>query len=314
MLDRAFAYFGGKIVPLSEAKVSVVTHAFNYGTGCFEGIRGYWNGDDRQVYLFRAPEHFDRLRNSAKILRMEFPETTEQLCDLACQLIMLGEFREDCYIRPVVYKKDEKVGVRLHNLEAGLTMFAVPFGPYVDVDTGIRCGVSSWRRVDDNIAPARAKLTGIYVNSALAKTEAEENGFDEAIMLTDDGHVAEGSAENIFLVRRGQLITPPVSDNILEGITRDTVMQLAREDLGILVIERSIDRSELYIADEIFLCGTGAQISPVIEVDRRAVGKGMVGVITRQLQDIYFSVVRGKHAGYRQWCQPALRQDVPSKA
>ena len=309
-MTEAYAYFEGKIVPLNEAKVSVVTHAFNYGTGCFEGIRGYWNAEEQQVYVFRAAEHFERLRNSAKILRMEIPETTEELCQIACRLIELDGFREDCYVRPLVYKKDEAIGVRLHRLSPALTMFVVPFGPYVDIEAGIRCGVSSWRRSDDNIAPARAKITGIYVNSALAKTEAEENGFDEAIMLTAEGHVAEGSAENIFIVRNGELITPPVTDNILEGITRDTIIQLARAELNVTVRERSIDRSELYVAGEVFLCGTGAQISPVIEVDRRPVGQGGVGKLTRQLQEVYFAVVRGRHQRYRSWCLPALRQNA----
>jgi branched-chain amino acid aminotransferase len=304
MTDQAFAYFEGQIVPLAEAKVSVVTHAFNYGTGCFEGIRGYWNAEEEQVYLFRLAEHFERLRNSAKILRMTIKESTEELCRLACELVRRGGFREDCYVRPIVYLKDEKVGVRLNGLTSAITMFVVPFGPYIDVDAGTRCVVSSWRRVDDNVAPARAKVTGIYINSALAKSEAEESGYDEAIMLTHDGHVSEGSAENIFLVRHGALVTPPASDNILEGITRSTVMQLAQDVLQVSVIERSIDRSELYVADEVFLCGTGAQVSPVVEIDRRAVGSGRVGDLTKRLQRAYFDVVRGRDVRYRQWCSP----------
>ena len=306
MSAEAFAYFEGNIVPLAQAKVSVVTHAFNYGTGCFEGIRGYWNEEDEQIYLFRVAEHFDRLRNSAKILRMDLAESTERLCDLACELTRLDGYREDCYVRPIVYKKDEKVGVRLNGLATGFTMFVVPFGPYVDVEHGIRCGVSSWRRVDDNVAPARAKITGIYVNSAFAKTEAEENGFDEAIMLTEDGHVSEGSAENIFLVRSGKLITPPLSDNILEGVTRATVIELAEKELRVPLVERSIDRSELYVADEVFLCGTGAQVSPVVEIDRRPVGNGRIGDLSARLQRLYFDVVRGRVARYRHWCRPAL--------
>jgi branched-chain amino acid aminotransferase len=305
MTDQAFAYFEGAIVPLAEAKVSVVTHAFNYGTGCFEGIRGYWNAEEEQVYLFRLKEHFDRLRNSAKILGMTVTESTEELCGLAAELVRRDGFREDCYVRPIVYLRDEKVGVRLHGLTSALTMFVVPFGPYIDVDSGIRCMVSSWRRVDDNVAPARAKVTGIYINSALAKSEAEENGYDEAIMLTHDGHVSEGSAENIFLLRHGTLVTPPASDNILEGITRDTVMALAKDVLHVPVVERSIDRSELYVADEVFLCGTGAQVSPVVAVDRRPIGTGHVGALTTRLQRAYFDVVRGRDPRYRQWCTPA---------
>ncbi len=311
MSTQSFAYFEGRIVPLEEAKVSVVTHAFNYGTGCFEGIRGYWNEDEQEVFVFRLAEHFERLRDSAKILRMDISESTQELCDIARELVHRSGFQEDCYLRPIVYKKDEKVGVRLNGLSAGLTIFVVPFGAYVDVDNGIRCAVSSWRRMDDNMAPARGKVTGIYVNSALAKTEAEENGFDEAIMLTHDGHVSEGSAENIFLVRHGKLITPSVSENILEGITRATVIELARREMGVETVERTVDRSELYVADEVFLVGTGAQISPVIEIDRRPVGKGQIGSVTKQLQSLYFDAVRGKLLRYRHWCTAASPAVAP---
>lgn len=304
MESPRFAYFQGKIVPLSEAKISVVTHAFNYGTGCFEGIRGYWNADAEQIYLFRMAEHFERLRASAKMLRCDVPVSTSQLCDISCELVRLGAFREDVYVRPIVYKSDEVVGVRLHDLASDVVLFVVPFGPYLAVDAGIRCCVSSWRRMDDNMAPARGKITGIYVNSAFAKTEAIDNGYDEAIVLTHDGHVAEGSAENLFLVRNGSLVTPALSDNILEGITRSTVIDLARGHLGIEVVERQVDRSELYVADEVFLCGTGAQISPVVEIDRRAVGDGRVGPVTSELQRLYFDIVRGRDASYARWCQP----------
>lgn len=304
MESPRFAYFQGKIVPLSEAKVSVVTHAFNYGTGCFEGIRGYWNADSEQIYLFRMPEHFERLRSSAKMLRSELPLSTQGLCDISCELVRLGQFREDVYVRPIVYKSAEVVGVRLHDLASEVVLFVVPFGPYLEVDAGIRCCVSSWRRMDDNMAPARGKITGIYVNSAFAKTEAIDNGYDEAIVLTHDGHVAEGSAENLFLVRNGRLVTPALSDNILEGITRSTVIDLARDRLGLEVVERQVDRSELYVADEVFLCGTGAQISPVIEIDRRVVGDGRVGAVTSKVQRLYFDIVRGRDPRYASWCQP----------
>jgi len=302
---RLFAYFQGSIVPLSEARISVLTHAFNYGTGCFEGIRGYWNEEAEQIYMFRMPEHFDRLRASAKILRSEIVPDNTQLSDIATELVHRGGFREDVYVRPVVYKSSEVVGVRLHNLASDIVLYVVPFGPYLDVDAGIRCCVSSWRRIDDNMAPARGKLTGIYINSALAKTEAIENGYDEAIVLTQEGHVAEGSAENIFLVRHGKLMTPSLSENILEGITRATVMELAVQELHMEVVERQIDRSELYIADEVLLCGTGAQISPVVEIDRRTVGDGRIGEVTRQLQKLYFDIVRGRDPRYTAWCRPA---------
>jgi branched-chain amino acid aminotransferase len=308
MEPQLFAYFHGKIVPLAEAKISVVTHAFNYGTGCFEGIRGYWNAEDEQIYLFRMPEHFDRLRSSAKLLRSELRLTTEELCDISVELVRRGGFREDVYVRPLVYKSSEVVGVRLHDLESDVVLFVVPFGPYLEVDAGIRCCVSTWRRMDDNMAPARGKITGIYINSALAKTEAIDNGYDEAIVLDQDGHVTEGSDENIFLVRHGKLITPALSENILEGITRATILDLATEHLRMPIVERQVDRSELYVADEVFLCGTGAQISPVVEVDRRVIGNGRVGPVTARLQELYFAIVRGRDPRYGSWCRAAYPQ------
>ena len=207
-------------------------------------------------------------------------------------------------MRPVAYKDAQTIGVRLHGLPDGFIITSEPVGNYVDI-TGLRCGVSSWRRVDDNAIPARAKICGSYVNSALAKSEALQNGFDEAIMLTHEGHVSEGSAENIFLVMNGELVTPSATENILLGITRDTIIPLATRELGRITRERQVDRTELYVADEIFLCGTGAQIAPVISVDHRPVGNGKVGPISSTLQKLYFDVVRGRMPEYRdQWCTP----------
>jgi branched-chain amino acid aminotransferase len=257
-----FAFFGGKVVPIGEAKVSIMTHALNYGTGVFEGIRGYWNSEKREVFVFKLSEHYDRFQKSCRILKIEVPYTTKDLCDLTIDLLRREGYKEDCYVRPLAYKASEGIGVKLHGLKDGFAVFAVPFGKYIDKEEGARAAVSSWRRVDDNAAPARAKITGIYVNSALSKTEAVERGFDEAIVLTDAGHVSEGSAENIFLVRDGKLITPAATENILEGITRTTVMEIAKAKLRTDTIERQIDRSELYIADEVFFCGTGCQIAP----------------------------------------------------
>jgi branched-chain amino acid aminotransferase len=237
-------------------------------------------------------------------LKLKIPLSLDELCETSIELIRRNNFRQDVYLRPFAFKSSEEIGVRLHNLKDSFAIYVTPFGNYVEVDGGIRCMVSSWRRIDDNVAPARAKITGIYVNSALAKTEAMENGFDEAIMLTQDGHVCEGSAENIFLLRDGKVVTPPTTDNILEGLTRLGMIELLRKELDMEVAERSIDRSELYIADEIFLCGTGAQISPVIEVDRRPVGDGQVGPVVGQLQKLYFDIVRGRNNKYRNWLTP----------
>jgi branched-chain amino acid aminotransferase len=302
--ESAWAYFNGQFVPIGEAKISVLTHAFNYGTGVFEGIRAYWNAAHEQLYVLHLRDHYERLLRSCRIMRIEIPHSVEQLSEITLETLRRCGYHEDAYIRPIAYKSSPLIGVRLHDLDDALTVFAVPFGTYIDVDRGISCCVSSWRRTDDNAIPARSKITGAYVNAAVAKTEAQLNGYDEAIVLTQDGHVSEGSAENLFLVKGGKLITPPVTDNILEGIVRRSLMEMARDELGVEVLERSVDRTELYIADEIFLCGTGAQISPVTEIDRRPIGDGQVGPLTARLSRIYFSAVRGDVPKYRQWLTP----------
>ncbi|HUP27855.1 MAG TPA: branched-chain amino acid transaminase [Chloroflexia bacterium] len=301
-------YFEGKVVPLSEAKIGILTHAFSYGTGCFEGIRAYYNEDHGQVYLFRVNEHYERLRNSAGVLMMQLRHRPEELAEITRSLIEKSGLFEDVYIRPMAYKADEIIGVRLHNLRDELYITVQPFGNYIDTDRALKVGVSSWKRVDDNMIPARAKITGAYVNSAFAKSEAQMNGFDEAIMLGSEGHVSEGSAENLFMLRGGVAYTPPVTENILEGITRATIITLMREEMGIPVVERPIDRTELYICDELILCGTGAQIAPVGSVDHRPIGNGGIGEVGRALQELYFNVVRGKVAKYRHWCAPVHPQ------
>jgi branched-chain amino acid aminotransferase len=307
-----YAYFNKQIMPISEAKLGIMTHALHYGTACFEGIRGNWNAEKGQIYLFRVREHYERLRRSCHIMRIGFPYDIDELVEITLEIVRKSGRQEDVYIRPLAYKSSQLVGVRMHNVEDDILIFVTPFGPYLDLDKGARCCVSSWRRVDDNMIPARAKVTGIYVNSALAKTEAFENGYDEAIFLNHDGHVAEGSGENIFLVMSGKLVTPPSSDNILMGITRDSAITLAREELGIETVERSIDRSELYIADECFMTGTAAHLTPVVEVDHRAIGNGKVGQITKKLQTMYFDVIRGNNPKYSHWSSPAYKQPVGS--
>ncbi|MGQ9628777.1 MAG: branched-chain amino acid transaminase [bacterium] len=299
-----YAYFQGKIVPFGEAKISIRTHAFNYGTGVFEGIRGYWNGDERQLYVFHMDAHYKRLLNSCKVLMSDIKMGVEELGRITLELLRKEHYEEDVYIRPIVYKSGLQLGPRLHDIESDLCIYTMPLGDYIDTEKGVRVKVSSWRRIDDNMISARAKVTGVYVNSALARTEANLAGVDEAIVLTADGHVSEGSAENIFIVRDGMVITPPVSDNILEGITRNTLIQIMRDELGIETIERSIDRSELYIADEVFFCGTGAQVSPVIEIDNRPVGNGEPGPFTKRLAELYFSIVKARVEKYRSWCTP----------
>jgi branched-chain amino acid aminotransferase len=303
-MPTPYAYLRKQFVPLAEAKIGVMTHAFNYGTGCFEGIRGNWNGGQEKTYLFRLRDHFRRLRKNCHILLIDLPQTEDELCDIAVKLVGMCGYSEDIYLRPLAYKSSEAIGVRMHDLEDDLLMYVAPFGPYLDIEKGIRCLTSSWRRVDDMSIPVRAKVTGLYVNSALAKTEAHESGFDEAIMLNQNGHVSEGSGENIFIVEGGRLITPPPSDNILLGITRDTVIHLAREELGIETVERSIDRSELYMADECFMTGTAAHVTSVLDIDRRSVGNGRVGEVTARLQKLYFDVIRCENEKYGHWCTP----------
>ena len=312
-MPKPMAYFQQRFIPLEDAKVSVMTHAFLYGTACFEGIRGNRNEDDGLIYLFRLREHYQRLRLSSRILRIDLRPTDDELCDVTVELVARAGFEEDVYIRPIAYKSEETLGPRMHDVADDFLIFVTPFGPYLDPDAGIRCSTSTWRRVDDLGIPARAKVNGLYVNSALAKTEAQENGFDEAIMLDDRGHVSEGSGENIFLVREGKLVTPPPSDNILEGITRSAVITLARDELGIETIERSIDRSELYVADECFMTGTAAHVSAVVETDRRPVGDGKTGDVTRRLQQLYFDVIRGKNEKYAHWVTPVRLQTAPEQ-
>ncbi len=280
-----------------------MTHAFNYGTAVFEGIRGNWNPEDQTIYLFRMREHFERLAQSAKILMLDMRDSVDRLCELAVEIVERSGYEEDIYLRPMVYKSTEALGVRLHNLESDTLIFVTPFPAYLPEMA--RCHTSTWRRVDDTGIPPRAKVTGIYVNSALAKTEANLNGFDEAIMLNQDGHVSEGSGENIFMIRHGKLISPTPADNVLEGITAKTVVQLAQEELGMELVERAIDRTELYVADEVFMTGTAAHLTPVVEVDRRPVGDGTPGPVCRRLSALFFDVIRGKNAKYRDWCTPA---------
>ncbi len=314
-MPTSYAYFQKRIVPLEEARIPVMTHAFLYGTGVFEGVRGNWSEERGEILLFRLREHFERLRLSGKIIGIGLEPSTDELVDICEQVVAKCGFREDVYLRPIAYKSGEVIGPRLHDVEDDYLLFVLPFGNYLDLDAGIRCQTSTWRRVPDTSIPARAKVTGLYVNSALAKTEAMQNGFDEAIMLNDDGHVSEGSGENIVIVRHGRLITPERSDNVLEGITLESVFELAKEELGLEVIERTIDRSELYVADECFMTGTAAHLSPVIEVDRRKVGTGGVGPITAQLQTLFFDCIRGRNQKYAHWLtavKPAV--EAPAQA
>ena len=301
--ENHHAFFQGRIVPIGEARVSIMTSALNYGTAIFEGIRAYWNADEDQLYVFRLREHFERLLHNCQILFIQLPYGLDRLCELALELLRREGYRTDSYVRPLAYKSAEEVGVRLNEMASDLSMFAVPFGEHMDRPRGARLMVTSWRRIPDNSTPARGKIAGAYVNSALAKTDATLKGFDDALMLAADGQVSEASAANLFIAREGRLITPPVTADILEGITRATLIRVAR-DLGIEVVEREMDRSELYVADDAFLVGTAVSVVPVIEVDNRPVGDGTPGRLATQLRETYLRIVRGQEPRYRDWCTP----------
>ncbi|TET17231.1 MAG: branched-chain amino acid transaminase [Dehalococcoidia bacterium] len=303
----SYAYFHKQFVPLSEAKIGIMTHCLHYGTAIFEGIRGNWNSQQKQIYLFRLKEHYQRLHNGCRLLKINLPYTIDELCQITVELVERCGFQENLYVRPLAYKSSESLGVRLHDLDDDFLVFAIPWGPYLDIDKA-RCVVSSWRRPDDNVIPPQAKITGLYINNALAKTEAISNGFDEAIMLTSEGYVSEGSGENIFLVIDGKLVTPASYNSILMGITRDTVIKLAQNELGIETIERQIDRSELYIAEECFFTGTAAHITPIGEIDHRKIGSGETGEITKRLQEIYFDVIQASNPKYLEWCTPVYKK------
>ena len=300
----SYAYFQKQFVPLEDARLNVMTNFMHYGTGVFEGIRGNWNSQQKQLFLFRLKEHYERMLNGCRILNIDLPYSIEELCKITIEMTVKCGFEEDIYVRPLAYKSSEALGVRLHDLECDFVVFAFPWGPYLDTDRA-RCCTSSWRF--PNEVP-RAKLTGLYVTNALAKTEAIDNGFHEAIMLTPDGYVAEGSGENLFLVIGNQLITPPGTDGILLGITRATVMELAEKELGIKTIERHIDRVELFSAAECFLTGTAAHITPVAEIDRRKVGDGEIGKLTARLQALYADVILNNNPKYSDWCLPVYNK------
>ncbi len=305
MTDKEYAFFEGKFVDIGDAKVSIKTHVVQYGTGVFEGIRGYWNEEEEEIYLFRLREHFLRMNDSMKIMRIEPKFSVDEMCDMAVELVKKNAPRTDVYVRPLAYKNSQLIGPGLHNNPSEFCMFAVPFGAYFKTgEEGLRVMVSSWRRIEDNAIPPRAKVTGAYANTALSKTDAVLYGFDDSIVLTEDGHISEGSAMNLFMVKNGELITTTVSDNILVGITLSSVIDFARGELGIETNRRKIDRTELYSADELFFCGTGAEVCAVIEVDKRPVGTGKIGPMCEQIKNLYRKITHGEIEKYHKWLTP----------
>ena len=317
---KTIVYFNGQYVPLAEAHVGILTHALHYGTGVFEGIRAHWDEAQQELFVMRSVEHYERWKQNCGFLRIVVPPSSEELSEISLELMRKNAFRTNVYVRPLAYKSAERIGVSYDDQDS-FALIVLPFGDYLPADRGLHAGVSSWRRIDDNAIPARGKICGAYVNSALASDEAHRCGFDDAIFLNDSGHVAEGAACNIFMVRKGKLITPPVSENILEGITRDAIMELAHQELGLDVVERPIDRSELYVCDELFFTGTAVGIAPVTQVDHRLVKDGSIGAISHELQRVYFNATRGHLQAYWHWLTPVYKssmkdehgQDVPAE-
>jgi branched-chain amino acid aminotransferase len=299
--------FQDRFVRLAEANVNILTHGLNYGTGVFEGIRGYY--ERGEMYLNRALEHYERWKKNCCILRIQVPASAEELCEITAELCRRNGFVSNVYVRPIAYKSSARIGVAADENDA-YAIVALPFGNYFEKQQGLKAGVVSWRRIDDTMIPGRAKICGAYVNSVLACDEARRNGHDEGIFLNQDGHVAEGATCNIFVLRKGTLITPPVTDNILEGITRASIMELAANELGMEVEQRSIDRTELYMCDEIFFAGTAVEVAPIVQVDHRSVGTGEIGPVTTKLRTLYADAVRGRMPAYRHWLWPAYRDSL----
>ncbi len=305
MMDT-LVYFNGRTVPLREAQVNILTHALHYGTGVFEGIRGYWSADAEDLFLVRCEDHYLRWKTNCRMLGIEPRQSAEELTELTAELVRLNGFRTDVYVRPLAYMSSPRIGVRPDG-KFDCAIIAVPFGVYIDSSRGLHAGIVSWRRLEDQALPARGKICGAYVNSVLATSEAHRHGYDEAILLNESGHVAEGATCNLFMVRHGKLITPPPSDNILEGITRACVIELARRELHMEVAERSIDRTELYSCEEVFLTGTAVEIAPVTRIDHIPVGFGQIGPVTAHLRELYGQAVRGRILDYHTWLHPCYQ-------
>jgi branched-chain amino acid aminotransferase len=306
---NVIVYFNGQYMPLRDAHLGILTHALHYGTGVFEGIRAYWNEAEQELFVMRPRDHFVRWKQNGGILRIDVPLSADQLCDITLELARRNGFRSDFYIRPLAYKCAQRIGVAMDDEDA-FFIVALPFGEYLHSDGGLHAGVSSWRRIDDNAIPARGKICGAYANSALACDEARRLGFDEAILLNETGHVTEGATCNLFMLRKGRLITPAVTENVLEGITRDSIMELAARELGLEIVERPIDRSELYVCDELFLTGTAVGLAPVTRVDHRPIAAGTIGVVTRSLRQLYADATHGCMPAYRKWLLPVYHSSA----
>lgn len=302
-MNESYVFYNGKIIDEGEVSISIRSKLVNYGLGCFEGIRAYWDEESQQLYGFRLKEHYERLLQSCKALYINIPYTVSELCAYTVELLKKNDFKTTVYIRPLAYKGAEVLNPTLLDEDNRLLIYCEPMGNFSG-KTEVRVSVTSWQRIRDNMLPPRTKATAAYLNSALASLEVLRNGYDEAIFLTDSGNVCEGPGENIFIVKKGKLITPPPSDNILEGITRETIMTLAGEELGMEVVERSISRTELYSAQEAFFSGTAMEVLSIVEVDRRIIGTGKQGEVCKSLKKLFFEITAGKNPKYMDYCTP----------
>jgi len=302
-MSNSYVFYDNKIMDEDNVNLSIRSKAFNYGLGCFEGIRAYFDEESEQLYAFRLKEHYDRFLNSCKVLYLNIPYNSEQLCNITIELLKKNNFKTTTYIRPVAYKGSNGLSPSLLDEDNRLAIYCTPMGKFAGKEE-MSVAITSWQRISGNALPARTKATAAYLNSALASLEVLQNGFDEAIFLTDKGYICEGPGENIFMVKNGKLITPPLSDDILEGITRDTVMRMAKEEFGIDTVERSISRAEIYGADEVFFSGTAMEVTPIIYIDRRVIGSGKTGPITQNIKDIYMTITKGKNLKYAEYCTP----------
>lgn len=302
-MDKSYVFYQGEIVDESEVSISIRCKAFNYGLACFEGIRAYWDEENEQLYGFRMKEHYERLLQSCKTLRIKLPYTADELVEATVKLLKKNNFKGTTYVRPIAYKGGTGLGPTLIDDDDRLLIYCLPLGSYTGKEE-LKVKVTSWQRINDNMLPPRTKATAAYLNSALASHEVVSKGYDEAIFLTNNGHVCEGPGENLFIFKKGKLITPPPSDNILEGITRETVMMLAKEELGLEVVERSVARTELYASDEVFFSGTAMEVTAVVEVDDRTIGNGKAGDITKSIKEKFFDITTAKNPKYAHFCTP----------
>lgn len=293
-------WWDGKILHYSDAKVPILTHSLQYGSGIFEGIRAYRMGNGTAV--FRLRDHLRRFFNTAKIYRMNIKYGMDEVYSAVLETVRVNKLQE-CYIRPFAFYNDDGIGLSPFGKNVSLFIAAVPFGKYLSEKDGVRCKTSTWRRINSNILPVQAKASGNYLNSLVANLEARTLGFDEAIMLTEDGYIAEGPGENIFIVKDGRIVTPPVESDILVGITRDSIIKIA-DHMGIKTVERNIHREEIYTADEAFFAGTAAEITPISSVDGIPVGDGKKGEITAKIKDEFMAIVHGSDATFRDWLTP----------